>query len=68
MKLARAPERYDVQDQAQLRATVERADLENIKRGRDIELVRERLILRSPNGTRYVVTVSDTGTLSAVAL
>lgn len=41
------------------------ADLANRKTGADVELKAERLILRSPNGTRWQITVSNTGTVSA---
>lgn len=47
---------------------MERADAENYKSNQDIELRQNRLILRSPNGTRYEVTVGNTGTLSATAI
>lgn len=43
-------------------------DEKNWKRGRDIELARgERLILRSPDGTRYALVVDNAGALSTVA-
>lgn len=44
---------------------IERADDENLKRGRDIEMGAGRVILRSPNGTRFALTVDDSGTLTA---
>lgn len=44
------------------------ADRMNYKRDRDVELVDNRLILSSPNGTRFVVSVDDLGVLSATAL
>ena len=47
---------------------IERADRENHKRGRDIEVGVGRVILTSPNGTRYSVTVDNAGTLSTVAV
>ena len=38
-------------------------------KGQDMELARgERLILRSPDGTRWAIAVSDTGTISATSL
>lgn len=44
-------------------------DERNFKKGRDVELARgERLILRSPNGSRWVIAVDNTGTLGATAL
>ncbi|MFA7434716.1 MAG: hypothetical protein WCZ72_13535 [Gemmobacter sp.] len=47
---------------------LERADAENHKRGRDIEVGVARLILTSPDGTRWTVTVADDGTLAATSL
>lgn len=37
------------------------------RKGTDIELSRERLILRSPNGSRWIIRVSDAGVVSAEA-
>lgn len=59
---------YDPAFEAQKTALMERADAENYKSNQDIELRQNRLILRSPNGTRYEVTVGNTGTLSATAI
>lgn len=53
---------------AEWRRQIERSDAENHKRNRDVEIGRARLILTSPNGTRYEVTVDNTGTLSATSL
>lgn len=45
------------------------ADQLNFKRGRDIELAREeRIILRSPDGTRYALYVDNTGAIATTAL
>jgi hypothetical protein len=68
MRLPRPPERYDARDQSETRVQLERAYDASHKRGADVEIGAARLILRSPNGTRYSITVSDTGTLSAVAI
>lgn len=39
------------------------------QRGRDVELARgERLILRSPDGSRFIVEVDNTGALGTTAL
>lgn len=40
-------------------------DNETIKRDTDIEVRNNRLILVSPNGTRYKLVVSDAGVVSA---
>lgn len=68
MKLPTATRDYDLRDQAQMRNLLERADVQNMKRGQDIEVSSARLILTSPNGTRYSVTVDNSGNLSATAI
>jgi hypothetical protein len=68
MKLPVPPVRYDPAMEAQRNTTIEMMDALNHKKGVDIELVNERLILRSPNGTRYAVTVTDLGALEATAI
>ena len=59
---------FDPSLEAQKTALLERADAENYKSNQDIELRQNRLILRSPNGTRYEVKVDNSGTLSATAI
>ena len=68
MKLPTAAQSYDLRDQAQMRNLLERADVQNMKRGQDIEVSSARLILTSPNGSRYSVTVDNSGNLSTTAL
>lgn len=66
MKLPQAPAVYSMLDQQLLRAAIEKALMFVVHFGRDIELAQgEKLILRSPNGTRYYLVVSDAGVLSA---
>jgi hypothetical protein len=67
MKLPRSSDKYDSRDQDATRALIEREDLINFKRNQDVE-IRTRLILASPNGTRYQVTVSNLGILTVTAL
>lgn len=50
------------------RQKIENADIENLKRNRDAEIGHGRVILTSPNGTRYALSVANDGTLSAVAV
>jgi hypothetical protein len=59
---------YDPQDQAQLRRALEREDKNNRKITADVEVGANRLVLKSPNGARWSITVSNAGVLSAVAL
>ena len=68
MNLSRATPDYSQQDQDRLRTDLEVADLDNFKRGRDLEIGAGRIILTSLNGTRWVLTVSNAGALSAVSL
>ena len=67
MNLPRATIQYSHQDQDRLRTDLETADLENFKKGRDIEVGTARVILTSPGGVRWALSVSDAGALSAVA-
>lgn len=68
MKLPNPPTGYDRRDQAEARVLMERADNLNHKRNQDVEIGAARLILTSPNGTRYSITVSNAGALSATAI
>jgi len=47
---------------------IERADAENHKRNRDVEVSPGRLIIKSPNGTRWSIEVSNSGVISASSL
>lgn len=68
MKLPPAPNSYSRPDQADVRRQLELAEQQNHKRNRDLEIGAARLILTSPNGTRYSITVSNAGAISAVAI
>lgn len=69
MKLANPPERYDRRDQAVMRRQIEQSIARAYQRGQDVELPRGvRLILSSPNGTRYAISVADNGDLLTEAL
>lgn len=68
MKLPLAPDKYDRSTQTRVQTALEQEDTRNRKKGADVEIVNERLILHSPNGTRYKITVSDLGALAAVAI
>jgi hypothetical protein len=52
----------------QATAILGRNDKELMCKTQDVEIVRRRLILQSPNGTLWSVTVSNTGVLSATAV
>jgi hypothetical protein len=68
MKLERAPASYSRDDQQEMRRQIEMASQQAHKRNRDVEIGAARLILTSPNGTRYSIEVDNTGVISAVAI
>ena len=61
----RPPAGFDPRWAAELKRDIERRDAQNHKRGRDVEVGEGRVILTSPNGTRFSLTVSNTGVLTA---
>jgi len=68
LKLQQAPERWTPEFQNKLNSVLENEDRKNLKNGSNIELVQNKLILRSPNGSRFALSVSNAGVLSATAL
>lgn len=69
MKLPVPTPRYDADQESLRNQILELADRQNLKRQADVEVVDpQRLILRSPDGTRWKITVSNAGVLSASAL
>ena len=69
MSLLRAPNAYSREDQDRLRTDLDKMDAKNRKTEQDVEVAgSERLILSSPNGSRWDIQVSNAGALSAVAL
>ena len=68
MRLPDPSAKYDIRRESERNRILEQADTTNLKRGQDIELSEGRMILRSPNGTRYAVTVDNAGNLGTVAL
>lgn len=60
---------YDRQASIFNNIALEEADRSNFKHFEDVDLANnERLILVSPNGTRYSVTVTDAGVLGTTAI
>lgn len=47
---------------------IEQADATNYKRDRDLEIGDNRVILTSPNGSRYALTVDNAGVIGTTAL
>jgi hypothetical protein len=68
MQLPIPAERWTKDHEVRRNQTLTQADGQNRKKGADVELSTDRLILHSPNGTRYQITVSNAGTISAVAI
>ena len=68
MILPNSPNSYDQGVEAQRNLLIEQADDLNRKKNQDIELRNDRLILQSPNGTRYRLAVENNGNLSAVQI
>jgi len=63
-----APALYSATAENEFRANVARQIDTVLRSDRDVELVTTRIILRSPNGSRFALTVSNAGVLSATAL
>lgn len=67
MNFASSPPAYSKAEQDTFRSSLTRS-LQNLRaKGDDILLSSDRLILTSPNGTRYALVVSDDGLVSAEA-
>ena len=68
LNLPRPASQYSAADEGHARAILERNDKELMRKTQDVQILKRRLILQSPNGDLWSVTVSNTGTLSATAL
>ena len=68
MNLPQAPSSYDKTYQSEVNRVLEFYDAQNHKRGREVEIGEGRIVLRSPNGTRYQITVDNSGNLSAATI
>ena len=69
MKLPLPSRDYNAQIEALRNQTIEQADLSNQKINRDVEIADgQRLIMRSANGSRFKIVVSDAGALSSTAI
>ena len=64
MRLSLPPNDYDVTHEIERNRELEAEDLMNRKKRQDVEIaLPERLILASPNGNRYSITVSNAGSI-----
>ena len=68
MKLPNPAGAYNPRMEIERNRQIEQADAQNRKQGRDVEIGNNKLVLRSPDGSRWQITVSNTGTISATAL
>jgi len=69
MKLPRPSPNYDQVEELTFRRSLELADALNRKKNANIELGQdELLIIRSPNGSRFYLAVSNLGVLSATSM
>lgn len=68
MKLPMPRGQYSREREVEVVRQVEQADGENHKKNRDVEIGQGRLILTSPDGTRWSIEVSNAGAISATSL
>ena len=68
LKLPHPADIYNPIAEAQRAFLLEREDRFNRKTNTDVEVGSSRLILTSPNGTRYSIRVSNLGIISATAI
>lgn len=68
MKLPQQPLVYSRGVEQERNRSLELADKQNFKRNQDVEIGLARLILTSPNGSRYSITVDNAGVISATAI
>ena len=61
-------DKYDRATISQTNLAIEQADYLNHKKNQDIEVGDGRVIIKSPNGTRYKIAVDNSGNLSASAI
>jgi hypothetical protein len=66
LKLPQPGPSYSQGTQQRANQAIEAADVGNRKKGQDVEISSERLVLHSPTGLRWEIIVSDTGALSTV--
>lgn len=59
---------YDASNEAEARRALEKEDKKNRKTDNDVDIGDQKLLLRSPNGARWSITVSNTGVITALAL
>lgn len=68
MLLPKPPPKYSQDVEARRNLALTTADDGNRKKGADIELSTDRLILHASDGSRWQITVSTSGVVGATAL
>lgn len=68
MKLPLPSGSYDRVAEQRRNGIIEQADARNHKRGQDVEIGEGRLILTSPDGTRFAIEVDNAGTITATSI
>jgi hypothetical protein len=68
MKLPAASQEYNASLQQQSNFILEQEDRKNFKKDTDININDGRLILKAPDGTRYKLTVDNSGNLGTTAI
>lgn len=68
LNLPPPPVKYDRNEAAQMRRALMDEDRKNFKRGGDLEIANGRVVIRSPDGNRWYLTVSNAGVVGATAL
>jgi hypothetical protein len=68
MKLSLPLPTYNSQQRASDNFQLEQADRANHKKDQDIEVGTANIILKSPNGTRYELSIDNSGNLSTAAI
>tara|TARA_R110000787_G_scaffold168202_1_gene281083 strand:- start:224 stop:430 length:207 start_codon:yes stop_codon:yes gene_type:complete len=59
---------YDPMIQSEINRAIELGDTQNLKKDGDLEVGNGRLILTSANGTRYKLTVDNSGNLGTATI
>ncbi|HEY2011383.1 MAG TPA: hypothetical protein VGH23_20510 [Rhizomicrobium sp.] len=68
MLLPSPADQYDKANEAQTRSKIEQADALNQKKGQDVVINKNRLILTDANGVQWAASISTSGVLTWVEL
>lgn len=68
MILPQVMQHYSPVSERERNRSIQTADRKNRKTGQDVELGDERLIIKSPDGSRFYLTVANDGTLGTTEI